>query len=146
MIAIRDYAPSDAAACLGLFDGNTPGYFAADERALFEAFLRRDDHEIFVAEESGIVVGCGGFKLNEYGVGYLVWGVVAAAWHGRGVGSALLRWRLEQMRAIPHAWCALLDTSQRTAGFFARFGFHAYRTVADGYVAGLDKVYMRLTW
>ncbi|HSI33613.1 MAG TPA: GNAT family N-acetyltransferase [Tepidisphaeraceae bacterium] len=145
MIAIRDYVASDAGACLGLFDGNTPGYFAADERALFEAFLRRDDHEFFVAEDSGVVVGCGGFKVNEYGVGYLVWGIVSASRHGRGVGTALLRWRLERLRETPHAWCALLDTSQRTAGFFERFGFRAYRTVAEGYGAGLDKVYMRLT-
>jgi len=146
LIAIRDYVASDAGGCLGLFDGNTPGYFAPGERPMLEAFLRRDDHEFFVAEESGVVVGCGGFKVNEYGVGYLVWGIVSASRHGQGVGTALLRWRMARMREVPHAWCALLDTSQRTIRFFERFGFRAYRKVADGYGAGLDKVYMRLTW
>ena len=39
MITIRPYAPPDRAACLHLFDTNTPVYFAPNERADYEEFL-----------------------------------------------------------------------------------------------------------
>ncbi|MGC4005213.1 MAG: hypothetical protein QM811_19675 [Pirellulales bacterium] len=67
-----------------------------------------------------------------------------------GTGKAwcadLLRWRLARIRQIAHARCVLLDTSQHTAPFFARFGFETTRTIADGYEPGLDKIFMRLDW
>jgi hypothetical protein len=37
-----------------------------------------------------------------------------------------------------HAWCVLIDTSQHTAPFFARFGFEMIRVIADGYPPDLD--------
>jgi len=143
---IRQYRPDDESACLDIFDSNRPKYFAEPERELFAAYLRRMDQPYFVAEVLGQVRGCGGFRVSDYGVGYLEWGMVQADWHRRGVGADLLQWRLERIRQIPHAWCILIDTSQHTAPFFARFGFETFRVIADGYQPGLDKVFMRLVW
>lgn len=84
--------------------------------------------------------------MDEYGVAYLAWGMVDAGWHRRGIGKRLLARRLERIREVPHAWCVLLDTSQHSAPFFARFGFKAFRTIHDGYEPGLDKVFMRHLW
>jgi predicted N-acetyltransferase YhbS len=142
-VIVREYRPGDEPRCLAMFDGNFPKFFAPHERELFEKFLRRDDRPFFVAEVDGAVRGCGGFRVDDFGVAFLAWGMVDADWHRRGVGAALLRFRLDRIREIPHAWCVLLDTSQHSAPFFARFGFEAYRTIADGYRPGLDKVFMR---
>ena len=99
-----------------------------------------------MAAADGRARGCGGFRVDDYGIAYLAWGLVHAGWHRRGLGAELLRWRLARIREVPHAWCVLLDTSQHTAPFFARFGFEPVRVLADGYQAGLDKVFMRLVW
>ena len=53
-----------------------------------------------------------------------------------------MRWpradpRTRPIRQIAHTWCVLIDTSQHTAPFFARFGFEALRTIPDGYEPGL---------
>lgn len=143
---IRQYRPGDESACLALLDSNRPKYFAGPERALFAAYLARLDEPFFVVEAPGQVRGCGGFRVNDYGVGYLLWGMVHADWHRRGIGADLLQWRLDRMRQISHAWCVLIDTSQHTAPFFARFGFEMFRVITDGYQPGLDKVFMRLVW
>jgi predicted N-acetyltransferase YhbS len=143
---IREYRRDDESACLDIFDSNRPKYFTGPERDLFAAYLRRMDQPFFVAEVAGEVRGCGGFHVDDFGVGYLDWGMVRASWHRQGLGAKLLRWRLERIRQIAHAWCVLIDTSQHTAPFFARFGFEAFRTIADGYQPGLDKVFMRLVW
>ena len=143
---IREYRPDDESVCLDIFDSNRPKYFAGPERDLFAAYLRRMDEPFFVAELVGQVRGCGGFRVDDYGVGYLAWGMVQANLHRQGMGANLLRWRLERIRQIAHAWCVLIDTSQHTAPFFARFGFETFRAIADGYQPGLDKVFMRLVW
>jgi len=143
---IRTYRQDDESACMDIFDSNRPKYFAEPERDLLVAHLRRVDQPFFVAEVAGQVCGCGGFQVDDYGVGYLVWGMVHRNWHRRGVGANLLQWRLDRIRQIAHAWCVLIDTSQHTAPFFARFGFETFRIIADGYQPGLDKVFMRLVW
>jgi GNAT superfamily N-acetyltransferase len=144
MIAIRTYQPEDALACMALFDSNLPKFFTTPEREQFAAFLARMDCPFYVAVADGQIRGCGGFFVDDYGVTYLVWGMIHSAWHRQGIGAQLLQWRLDQIRQVPHAWCVLIDTSQHSAPFFARFGFKCYRLIPDGYQAGLDKVFMRL--
>lgn len=146
MDTIRAYQRDDEPACLDIFDSNRPKYFTGPERDLFAAYLRRADEPFFVAEAAGQVRGCGGFHVDGSGVGSLAWGMVHGSWHRRGIGTDLLRWRLDRIREIAHAWCVLIDTSQHTAPFFARFGFETLRVVAGGYEPGLDKVFMRLAW
>jgi len=143
---IREYRPADESACLEIFDSNRPKYFTASERDLFVAYLQRMDQPFFVTEVAGQVRACGGFRVDDFGVGFLEWGMVHAHWHRKGAGANLLHYRLERIRQTTHAWCVLIDTSQHTAPFFARFGFEPYRTNPDGYQPGLDKIFMRLLW
>ncbi len=145
MLRIRPYMGADHAACLAIFASNLPKFFAEYEREMFASYLLQDrkDESYFVAESEGSIRACGGFAVSEYGVAYLLWGMVEAQWHRRGLGSELLQWRLQRIREIPHAWCVLIDTSQHTAPFYERFGFSAFHQVNDGYQLGLDKIYMR---
>lgn len=144
---VRPYRADDRDACLAVFDTNRPRYFTADERGLFERFLARTltepDRPFYVAEDAGTVRGCGGHRVDTYGIGYLAWGMVDARYHGQGFGTAVLDRRLAEIHALPRAWCVVLDTSQHTAPFYARFGFEPVQTVRDGYQPGLDTVYMR---
>ncbi|CAM0120663.1 hypothetical protein SMJ63A_10095 [Stenotrophomonas geniculata] len=59
---LRLYYPTDASACLSIFDSNVPTYFAPEERSDFERFLREQatDCAFQVIERDGSIVACGG--------------------------------------------------------------------------------------
>lgn len=149
MTAVRVYVPADREACLTLFDGNVPTFFAAGEREDFAAFLDRHaaDWAFQVIERDGRVVACGGHKVASDGVtAGFCWGMVDRALHRAGLGRALTEARLRAARATPGVTQVCLDTSQHTRGFYERFGFVVEAVVADGYGAGLDRYDMRLCW
>jgi hypothetical protein len=73
---------------MDIVDSNRPKYFTGPERELFLAYLRRMDHPFFVAEVAGEVRGCGGFRVDDYGLGYLERGMVRSNWHAQaGCGN-----------------------------------------------------------
>lgn len=146
---VRRYAFADRDACLTLFDGNTPRFFAAGERGDFANFLDSyaADWGFVVIERAGRVVACGGQRVMADGVtAGLCWGMVDRASHGTGLGRRLTEARLAAARATPGVRQVRLDTSQHTHGFYARFGFVVEGVVPDGYGAGLDCYDMRLCW
>lgn len=146
MISIRQYQQKDKNYCLDIFDSNLPKFFAHHERSLFQSYLEHIKQDFYVIEYDGQVHGCGGFRVDDYGISYLAWGMLGHDHHGKGLGARLLEFRLDRIKHIAHAWCVLIDTSQHTAPFFAHHGFKEFRTIKNGYEPGLDKIHMRLAW
>ncbi|KQQ36309.1 hypothetical protein ASF61_07280 [Duganella sp. Leaf126] len=139
---IRPYTPSDLAACLSIFDGNTPEFFSPCEREEFEVFLTT--HAVAwnfqVIERDGKLVACGGHALDlRTGCANFCWGMVEQGLHGTGLGTMLTVARLTAIRDTAGVVSVCLDTSQHTQGFYAHFGFRHARTVVDGYGPGLDR-------
>ena len=142
---IRPYAPSDRVACLGLFDSNTPDFFASRERDEFGRFLDGPDATMLVLETSGgELIGCGGHYVRSESMGGgLAWGMVARSWHRRGAGRTLLCSRLAALHAAG-VRSVTVHTSQHSRGFFEREGFEEVRMAPDGFAPGLDMVELRL--
>lgn len=139
---IRGYTASDRAACLALFDGNTPRFFATSERAEFERFLDRHAAEwaFRVIDRDRQVVACGGFAVGTDGrTAHLCWGMVAHGLHRQGLGRRLAEARLAAASAHPGICDVHLDTSQHSYRFYARLGFRTERVTPDGYGPGLDR-------
>ena len=94
---VRRAVPGDVPAAVDLYaavagEGRWIGREVVDrvERAAeLEASLDRPDTAVFVADAGGEVIAQLGVTLRPYGVAELGM-LVAAAWRGRGVGSALL--------------------------------------------------------
>lgn len=148
---IRSYHPGDEAACLALFGGNTPRFFAEAEREEFADFLATlaglsSAGPYFVIEEDGQVVACGGVYVRPGGQeAGLAWGMVERSRHRRGYGRALWEARLNWLRAhAPEVRAVVLDTTQHSAPFFARLGFEVTAIQPDFYAPGLDRHDMRL--
>ena len=146
----RPYRPTDFAACLALFDGNVPQFFAATERADFADFLRdHGDLPYLVVEQGGAVVACGGVDVTAGPEGSkwgcLTWGMVDRSRQGQGLGRVLTTARLDLLRARPEVREVAIETSQHTAGFYAGFGFLVTCVTPDGFGPGLDRVDMVLS-
>lgn len=148
---LRHYTPADEAACLAIFDSNTPEYFARHERAEYQDFLaHQGNRPYFVVEDAdGTVVAAGGYLRAAGGAeAWLTWGMVARHRHRRGLGRFLLVARLERLcRELSASGGSLnvrLDTSQHTWPFFAREGFTTERITENGYAPGYHRYDMVL--
>jgi GNAT superfamily N-acetyltransferase len=141
-VNVRPYTLQDRVACLAIFDGNTPIYFAPSERADLAAFLDTGSVNYLVLETAaGVIIGCGGYYVKPAGgVAGLAWGMVDHAWHKRGFGRVLLEARLALIRRSSDAELVRVNTSQNSRGFFERCGFRAVRVVPNGYAPGIDRV------
>ncbi|HUA10974.1 MAG TPA: GNAT family N-acetyltransferase [Solirubrobacteraceae bacterium] len=140
----RELAREDVAACIAVMRSNTPLFFAPQELAEYEGWMRRSPLPYIVVTSDEEIVACGGYRIEPATrVAGLTWGMVRRDAQRRGAGTFLLRERLARIRAAG-ALTLELDTSQRSRAFFERFGFAAFRETADGYAPGLDRIEMRL--
>lgn len=148
---IRPYAPADHAACLAIFAGNLPRYFAPAELPDFARWLDAQDagrlaypeslaEPYFVVEEAGQVVACCGLGILP-GRPWLTmaWGMVRSDLHRQGIGRALLQHRLQLAATRYPSYMVALDTSQHTYPFFEKLGFQIMKITPDGYGPGLDR-------
>jgi GNAT superfamily N-acetyltransferase len=143
---VRDYVPTDRAACLAVFQSNVPKFFVPSEREEFSAFLDALPGPYFVLEsDTRDILGCGGYALAPgSSTADLCWGMISRALHGRGLGRLLLSERIARMSADPSVAAVALNTSQFTRRFYEQAGFITERFTPDGYAPGLDRCDMRL--
>lgn len=144
---LRAYREGDRKACLALFDGNVPDYFAAEERQDYVSFLKALPGPYFVMEdERGEAVACGGYAAAQQKreIAVLCWGMVRRDLHRHGAGTRLLVERLRRIAAEPSFSVVLIETSQHSRGFFERFGFIAKQVIPNGFAPGIDRVEMEL--
>jgi GNAT superfamily N-acetyltransferase len=142
---VRRYRAEDREACLAVFDGNVPDFFAASERVDFAAHLESAE-SFLVLENGGVVLACGGVSVLPSGWAVLDWGMVARAVQGQGLGRQLMLARLVLARGMPGLRGIRLETSQKTCGFYEGFGFRVQAVVRDGFGPGLDRVDMAVTF
>jgi len=142
----RPYRIGDRDACLRIFDSNVPEYFDLSEREEFATFLDALPGPYHVLEAPGEgVVACGGHALRPgEPIADLCWGMVRSDLHGRGLGRALTEARMAAAGRSASVRTIALNTSQRTTGFYERFGFEIIEVVRDGYRPGLDRCEMRM--
>lgn len=142
---IEPYTENEKNACLAIFDSNVGIYFADWERDSFETFLQNHACQLpyFVLSDNDTILACGGYELTGHNAS-LTWGMVDRDRHGQSFGSALLKHRLDLIGQEAPGATVEIDTSQRTQGFYKKFGFSVLRIEEDGYQPGLDKVFMRL--
>jgi ribosomal protein S18 acetylase RimI-like enzyme len=141
---LRAYQPADRDACLALFESNAERYFSPGDRDEFACFL--DAPQGFYGtldDDNGRIVACGGVGTRG-DAAVITWLMVHASRHGQGLGRTLLDHLRNQAGQLPQARRVILTTTQKTAGFFERFGFHVVRTIANGYRPGLDRLDMEL--
>ncbi|PPU41282.1 GNAT family N-acetyltransferase [Xanthomonas arboricola] len=132
---------------MALFDANVPAFFSAGERADFAGFLIQHAAawHYQLLERGNDIAGCAGYAISADGItASLCWGMVHPSLHRCGAGTQLLLTRLETLRQMPDVRRVVLDTSQHTQQFYARFGFVVQQVTVDGYAPGLERWDMAL--
>jgi N-acetylglutamate synthase-like GNAT family acetyltransferase len=143
---LRKFRQSDAADCCAVFLSNVPKFFRAEELPEFQNYLEsfaEGDYWV-VGDGSNTIVACGGIRVKPDGEGSLCFGMVRADLHKRGLGSALIAFRMIELLKADSLKKIRLDTSQFNPGFFSRFGFKETQVQQDYYGAGLHRHDMEL--
>ena len=139
-VIFNRYEPADRAGCIDVFSSNIPEFFLDSEREEYAAFLDDLPGPYLTLRLSSSIVGCGGYALGEReGVADLCWGMIHSAHHGRGFGTLLTQARLDLAMQDPRVQRVALKTTQKTEGFYVRFGFKTEVMVRDGYGTGLHR-------
>ena len=138
---VQPYTITHRAACLSIFDSNTPHFFDSSEREEFATFLDgMACPYVVVVNTDGEVVGCGGYYRDEArNRTGLAWGMVARPWHRQGVGRILMDHRLAALKEMG-ATTVTVRTSQYSRGFFERCGFRVVRVEPTGFTPEIDLV------
>jgi GNAT superfamily N-acetyltransferase len=142
-LRLRRYRREDRAACVSLFEGNIPGSFLPHEIPVFVEFLDTFTGAYLVVEEAGSVLACGGLAEHADHV-TLCWGMVARERQRQGIGRLLLQARLGLAGCSPGVRRIHMNTSQRSAPFFAKEGFQTRRVTLHSYAPGLHRHDMEL--
>lgn len=136
---IRPYIESDKNALIQLIEENVPLYFAPEEVEEYKRYLEEEIDQYFVVEEAGQLIGAGGINvLVKEKEGRISWDVVAPASQGKGIGRALLLYRLGILKKIPAVNCIRVRTSQVVYPFYEKYGFVTKQVQKDFWAKGLD--------
>lgn len=136
---IRKYKNSDNEQIIRLLKFNTPEYFSPNEEKDLLYYL--DNHAVnyYVVEIDGILVGCGGFNLEESKMmAKISWDIIHPDYQGQGIGSELLKYRVQRIKEIEGIKILSVRTSQLVYKFYERFGMKIRETVKDYWDKGFD--------
>ena len=140
---IKHYQPEHRDAVLAVLRMNTPGFFAPEEEADFIRYLDNEIDEYFVIETGDQIVGCGGINFkNEGKTGVLSWDMINPNIQGKGLGSKLVKFRVEWLFDHYHVETIIVRTTQLVYPFYEKMGFRVMETQKDFWAEGYDLYYM----
>jgi ribosomal protein S18 acetylase RimI-like enzyme len=153
---IRHYEAADREACIDIFESNTPRYFDPLELEDFNRWLDGKDRNIlsynttkeeyfYVLEVENKIIACGGYYIPiDENRGNMVWGMVHEKFHKAGFGSALLSYRINEIKQNYPGYIISLDTTQHSFIFFEKLGFTVTAIQNNYYGENLDRYDMIL--
>jgi N-acetylglutamate synthase-like GNAT family acetyltransferase len=142
---IIQYQPEHRDAVLALLHINTPMYFAPEEEADFIRYLDHEIDDYYVIEMDGQIVGCGGINVKHDGkTGVLSWDIINPDIQGKGLGSRLVKFRIDRLFDTYHVNNVIVRTTQFVYPFYEKMGFTVVATEKDYWAKGYDLYYMQL--
>lgn len=144
-ISIRQYIPADKEVILSLLRLNTPAFFALSEEKALDEYLDNHSAHYFVVESDGRIIGSGGINFSDDMTSARIsWDIIHPEFHGKGVGSNLVRHRLEKIKEFADVRTIVVRTSHVAFGFYEKQGFVLKKVVKDYWADGYDLYYMEL--
>lgn len=143
-ITIREYLPTDKEAVMNLIKLNTPNFFAEEEADDLNKYLDKEIELYYVLLVDGKIVGCGGINFAENKtIGKISWDIIHPNFQGKSLGSKLLKYRIEILRAIPSVQKITVRTSQVAYKFYEKQGFTLNEIKKNYWAEGFDMYSMK---
>jgi N-acetylglutamate synthase-like GNAT family acetyltransferase len=133
----------DLESVLAIFDANVPRYFSPLERAWYADYLKNEVEDYFVLDHNDQIIGAGGLNYEKHWA-VLSWGLIAPAYHGRGLGTQITQYRINFVRANTNLPSIIVRTSQHTDGFYTKMGFKVTERKKDFWGKGMDLAFMEM--
>ena len=142
LIEIREYFETDKNEVLSLLRENTPRYFAKEEELEFIEYLENRRELYYVVQLENKIVGCGGINFDK-NIGKISWDMISPSVQGLGLGSALLKYRIQKIKENKLIDEIIVRTSQHTFQFYEKQGFTLTEKVKDYWAVGFDLYKMK---
>ena len=141
---IRKYVPTDKDAVMNLIRLNTPAFFAEAEAEDLSRYLDTETELYYVLIIGGKTVGCGGINFAEDGtVGKISWDIIHPDYQGKSLGTKLLEYRINVLRAMPDIQRITVRTSQLAYKFYEKQGFVLKEIRQNYWAKGFDMYAMQ---
>ncbi len=139
IIKIREYNSNDKEKIIDLLKLNTPKYFAEEEAKDLIYYLDNEIEYYYVIELNNVIVGSGGINIKENGtIGYISWDLLNPELHGKGLGTLILNYRIEKLKAEKMIESIIVRTTQIVYKFYEKSGFEVIEKVKDYWAKGFD--------
>lgn len=144
-VLIREYEEKDRDRILDLFRLNSPRYFSPGEEPDLISYLDNEIEYYYVLELDDHVVGCGGFNFpGDPARPRISWDILHPDFQGKSLGSMLLRYRIEKLKAFRDVRVITVRTSQLVYPFYEKSGFTLVEHVKDYWAKGFDLCRMEM--
>lgn len=142
-VHIRPYSKTDSGELLTILDLNTPQYFAIEERRDFEIYLEKEIDDYFVITIDETIVGSGGINYDhKNGIAKISWDIISPLYHGQGIGTKLLHYRIDHLKTKYPKLSIVVRTSQVAYRFYEKNSFELVEIQKDYWAKGFDLYYM----
>ena len=143
---IRPFKQEDRPQLISLLKLNTPDFFDPAEEKDFALYLEQHAEDYYVVEERGKIIAGGGinYGFDKGRTARLSWDLVHPGRHGSGIGSQLVRHRLEQNKKEPGVDQVVVRTTQLVWKFYEGFGFRLQKKEKDFWAPGFDLYEMKM--
>lgn len=141
---IKPYHNSYSQRLLNLLDSNVPKYFAPSEVNDFKKYLVNGVEDYFVLLEKDQVIGAGGINYEKTHA-VLSWDFIHPEYHGKGLGTKLVKHRLVWIKEKTDFTKVIVRTSQHAHEFYAKMGFELVNTEKDYWAKGFDLYEMEMS-
>ena len=144
-IVIRKHKAEDNEALLQIMRNNTPEYFAETEIEDYKTYLESEIQDYFVALlDNKIIAGTGINYDKDKQLAKISWDIVDKGYHQQGIGSLLLRHRLDILATKKNIKSIIVRTSQLAYSFYEKHGFKLLERHKDYWAEGFDMYKMIL--
>lgn len=138
-LKIRPYDIDDKSKLIEILKLNVPDFFAESEIEDLDNYLDNEIEQYFVVELNEELIGAGGINFeNDYKIGIISWDFINPKFQGIGLGTQLLRYRIELLKSMKSIKTISVRTSQLTYKFYEKNGFVLKEIHRDYWAKGFD--------
>lgn len=138
-IVIRKFKLEDRDQLIQILRNNVPRYFAESEVAEYESYINGKLQDYYVALLDDAIIAAGGINYDkDRQLAKISWDIVDIPFQQQGIGTLLMKHRLEVISNKKDIKSIIVRTSQYAFEFYQKMGFKLLERHKDYWAQGFD--------